>query len=55
MLETMQSSTDERSALGRAARERIVQHFDMNRKADEWEALYRSVLGHSPPEPSVIP
>lgn len=44
MLAVMTQSQQERAAMGRLARERIVKDFGMDRKADEWEALYRSVL-----------
>lgn len=44
MLEIMQRTPEERAAMGRAARERILAKFDMDGKADEWEALYRSVI-----------
>lgn len=45
MLDVMRRSAEERAALGRAARERIITSFSMDAKADEWEKLYRSVLG----------
>jgi glycosyltransferase involved in cell wall biosynthesis len=44
MLKMMQRSVKERRRLGQAARERIVAHFSMDAKADEWEALYRKTL-----------
>ena len=44
MLAVMRQSLEERAAMGRAARQRIVKNFSMDAKADEWEALYRSVL-----------
>ncbi len=44
MLEVMRRSADERTAMGRAGRERILKYFTMDAKADEWEALYRSVV-----------
>jgi glycosyltransferase involved in cell wall biosynthesis len=44
MLGLMSKSPEERRALGCAARERIIQSFSMDAKADEWEALYRSLL-----------
>ena len=44
MLDVMQRSAQDRQALGRAARERIVTSFNLDAKADEWEALYRAVL-----------
>jgi glycosyltransferase involved in cell wall biosynthesis len=44
MLAVMERPVDERAALGRAARLRILQHFSMEAKVDEWEALYRAVM-----------
>lgn len=44
MLAVMERSPEERAAMGRAARERVLQNFRMDAKADEWEALYRSLL-----------
>jgi glycosyltransferase involved in cell wall biosynthesis len=44
MLEMMRKTDEERRRLGLAARERIVAHFSMDAKADEWEALYKAVL-----------
>jgi glycosyltransferase involved in cell wall biosynthesis len=44
MLAIMKTSCDDRRALGRSARLRIVNSFSMDAKADEWEALYRSVV-----------
>jgi glycosyltransferase involved in cell wall biosynthesis len=48
MLAIMRQSTEERAALGRAAHERIAQHFSMETRIDEWEQLYRSVLAAQP-------
>jgi glycosyltransferase involved in cell wall biosynthesis len=45
MLVLMRTTAEARGSLGRAARERIAMHFSMDAKADEWEALYRTVLG----------
>ncbi len=45
MMAMMRRPAGARAELGRAARERICSQFSMDRKADEWEALYRSVLG----------
>jgi glycosyltransferase involved in cell wall biosynthesis len=45
MLAMMRSPTETRAQLGRTARERVCSRFSMDRKADEWETLYRSVLG----------
>ncbi|MGA8744115.1 MAG: glycosyltransferase [Terracidiphilus sp.] len=44
MLRVMRMSEDERGTMGKAARERIRQHFDVNAKADEWQALYATLL-----------
>ena len=43
MLEQMLSTQEDRRALGRAARARIQGSFSMDAKADEWEALYRTI------------
>ncbi len=50
MLHAMRVSREERNAMGKAARERICQHFDLNAKAAEWETLYSRLLGafHQP-------
>jgi glycosyltransferase involved in cell wall biosynthesis len=45
MVEMMRRPGEARAELGRAARARICSRFSMDRKAEEWEALYRSVLG----------
>jgi glycosyltransferase involved in cell wall biosynthesis len=44
MLGIMQMSQEDRAAMGRAARVRIEGEFNMDAKADEWEALYRTAL-----------
>ncbi|MGA3372155.1 MAG: glycosyltransferase [Terracidiphilus sp.] len=44
MLAVMQATPEARRTLGGAARERIQRNFSMDAKADEWEALYRTVL-----------
>lgn len=44
MTSMMQMSSEERTAQGCAARERIVQRFSMDARADEWERLYEDVL-----------
>jgi glycosyltransferase involved in cell wall biosynthesis len=44
MLGMMQSAPETRRKLGRAARERITANFNIEAKANEWEALYRAVL-----------
>jgi glycosyltransferase involved in cell wall biosynthesis len=45
MLVMMRRPDAARAELGRTARERIGSRFSMDRKADEWETLYRSLLG----------
>jgi glycosyltransferase involved in cell wall biosynthesis len=44
MHDVMQRSREERCALGRSARMRIVRQFSMDANADRWEALYRKLL-----------
>jgi glycosyltransferase involved in cell wall biosynthesis len=44
MTEQMQGAPEDRLAFGRAARARIEDNFNMDAKADEWEALYRRTL-----------
>lgn len=44
MVETMRGTEAERRAAGRAERERIALTFSMEAKANEWEAVYRSIL-----------
>jgi glycosyltransferase involved in cell wall biosynthesis len=44
MIATMQQSREERSALGRAARLRIIENFSIDANADRWETLYRELL-----------
>jgi glycosyltransferase involved in cell wall biosynthesis len=44
MLATMKESREERAADGRAARERIVEHFSMDATAERWAALYEQVV-----------
>ena len=44
MLAVMERPAEERAAMGHAARARILEYFSMDAKADEWDALYRSVL-----------
>jgi glycosyltransferase involved in cell wall biosynthesis len=44
MLQVMTRSMEERAAMGQAARERVYSKFNIETKADEWEALYRSVV-----------
>jgi glycosyltransferase involved in cell wall biosynthesis len=44
MLRIMGAAQEDRESLGRAARKRICDSFDMNAKADEWESLYARIL-----------
>jgi glycosyltransferase involved in cell wall biosynthesis len=44
MLGIMSRPEEERAAMGRAAHERICAMFNIDAKADEWEALYRSIV-----------
>lgn len=49
MLGVMRVSDMTRRSWGRAGRERVCLSFDIDRKADEWEALYARVLGDGRP------
>jgi hypothetical protein len=40
----MRTPEDQLQTIGNAARERIQRHFDINTKADVWEALYSRLL-----------
>jgi glycosyltransferase involved in cell wall biosynthesis len=42
MLKLMYASQEDRATLGRAARARIQHYFNLDDKADEWEALYKA-------------
>jgi glycosyltransferase involved in cell wall biosynthesis len=44
MLGIMSRPEEERTAMGRAARERICAKFNIDAKADEWEDLYHSIV-----------
>jgi glycosyltransferase involved in cell wall biosynthesis len=44
MLRVMRVDASERRELGLAARARILEHFDINAKVADWEALYTSLL-----------
>jgi len=44
MLRIIRTPENERTEIGKAARRRIVQKFDMDAKADEWESLYTRLL-----------
>jgi glycosyltransferase involved in cell wall biosynthesis len=45
MLSVLNTPAQARQFLGRSARLRIDQHFNIDRKADDWEQLYREVAG----------
>lgn len=47
MIRIHRSLPEARKALGRAARDRVEQHFSIDAKAGEWETLYRSLAGDS--------
>ena len=47
MLDVMSRSTEERQRLGDAARARIEAGFRMDRRVDQWEALYQSLTPRS--------
>jgi len=44
MLRVMQLPESERRELGKTARARVVERFDMRSKADEWESLYTRIV-----------
>jgi glycosyltransferase involved in cell wall biosynthesis len=46
MQATMRRSREERAQQGRAARERILNHFSIDAAADWWEGLYKQVIGN---------
>jgi glycosyltransferase involved in cell wall biosynthesis len=45
MLSTMQTKLETRVSLGERARRRIQDQFSIDKKADEWEVLYQTILG----------
>ena len=45
MICAMRMPEDQRREMGHAARERILNHFDMDAKVDEWQALYEWLVG----------
>jgi glycosyltransferase involved in cell wall biosynthesis len=45
MLTIMNTPVTARKFLGKSARQRIIDHFNIERKADEWETLYYDVAG----------
>jgi glycosyltransferase involved in cell wall biosynthesis len=55
MLDVMQTTSERRADMGHVARERIRNNFSLDAKADEWEALYRSVSCHGASEAAVVP
>jgi glycosyltransferase involved in cell wall biosynthesis len=44
MIDLMQQSAEHRQTLGQVARTRIARDFSMDARANEWEALYHSVV-----------
>ena len=52
-LTRMAKSPKTRMAMGKAARARVVQHFDWEIKVDRMLALYRSVMPQSPQTPEI--
>lgn len=44
MLRTMRATPEARLELGRAARERVVQHFSLEQTTARWEALFQRLL-----------
>lgn len=52
MLRIIRLREDERREIGKAARIRIVEQFDMETKAAEWERLYTRLLGARDRDPS---
>jgi glycosyltransferase involved in cell wall biosynthesis len=47
MLGLMRRTPEARGSLGSLARDRIVDHFSIDAKVDEWEAFYRRVLAEN--------
>ena len=47
MMGLMRAAPGDRRSLGAAARARILENFNMDSKADEWETLYLSILGRT--------
>jgi glycosyltransferase involved in cell wall biosynthesis len=45
MLSTMRTTLEARASLGGRARRRIQDQFNIDKKADEWEVLYQTILG----------
>jgi glycosyltransferase involved in cell wall biosynthesis len=45
MLSVMNTPAEARRFLGKSARQRVVEHFNIEQKADEWEELYGEVAG----------
>jgi glycosyltransferase involved in cell wall biosynthesis len=44
MAAVMRMSAEERAALGRSARERMIRHFSMDARARDWERLYEEMI-----------
>jgi glycosyltransferase involved in cell wall biosynthesis len=49
MIAAMRASENDRLAQGVAARQRVLEHFSMDTRADQWEMLYKKVIGLSEP------
>jgi glycosyltransferase involved in cell wall biosynthesis len=45
MLSTIRTTLEARASLGGRARRRIQDQFNIDKKADEWEVLYQTILG----------
>ena len=45
MLTVMNTPAEARRFLGQSARQRVVEHFNIEQKADEWEELYGEMAG----------
>jgi glycosyltransferase involved in cell wall biosynthesis len=44
MLKVVRTSHDMRYSIGRAARQRIIEHFSIDARVNDWEALYNSLI-----------
>jgi glycosyltransferase involved in cell wall biosynthesis len=48
MLQMMESSPEQRRAMGLRARQMVLDHFSLEEVLDRWEELYLNLLEHSP-------
>ena len=55
MRDVMRVSNEQRAAMGRAARTRVLEEFNMDARANEWEEFYGSTLDYNSPKPAMIP